>query len=76
MKLNELIAELTKYCLPAGGEELPVMIVCDHGQWPEDAYSVQTFYRRKDDDQKYGTLEDMLSEGYDEDELEQFVMIN
>lgn len=73
MNTHELIQALAKYA------HLPVMIVCDHGQTPENVWSVQTFYRPKENngevDYGYGILEDML-EDYDEDELEEFVMIN
>lgn len=71
---GELIEALSQY-----PKEYPVMIECDHGQWPEDVYSLRVLYRRKDreDDQEYGSLEDMMPEdGYGEDELEKFILIN
>lgn len=75
MNTQELIQELAKYA------HLPVMCQCDHGQTPEDVWSVQTFYRPKPENEEwsyevdYGKLEDML-EDYNEEELELFVMIN
>lgn len=78
MNLSEFIDEL-KEIQEQYTEKLPVMCQCDHGQWPENIYSIQIFYRVRgsEDDShfQYGTLDDML-EDWDEDELEQFVMIN
>lgn len=75
MNIRELIEELEL----AGASTLPVMCQCDHGQWPENVYSVQVLYRVRgsedDSDFQYGTLEDMLGD-WDEDDLEKFVMIN
>ena len=73
MNLSELIRKLEMF-----DASLPVMCQCDHGQLPEDVWSVQTFYRPKEQkygETDYGTLEDMLMD-YDQDELEEFVMIN
>jgi hypothetical protein len=76
MNVQELIKELEIF-----DPTLPVMIHADHGQTPEDAWCVQKFYRPKQENEEwpyevdYGKLEDML-EDYNEDELEQFVMIN
>lgn len=80
MNLHELIDELSKLTTwPDRGPDMPVMCQCDHGQWPEGVYCVQVFYRLRgsedDSDFQYGTLEDMLGD-WDEDDLEQFVMIN
>ena len=79
LNLHEMIDELMKLTdWPERGKNLPLMIQCDHGQWSETPYSVQTFYRPKDfdpSDVEYGELEEML-EDYDEDELEEFIMIN
>ncbi|AEC53235.1 hypothetical protein SCRM01_289 [Synechococcus phage S-CRM01] len=82
MNLHELIDELNKIVepnWPDRGKNLPVMCQCDHGQWPENIYSVQLFYRVRgsedDSDFQYGPLECML-EDWGEDDLEQFIMIN
>lgn len=75
MEVSQLIRKLEKI-----DASLPVMHQCDHGQWPEEIFCIETLWRVVSSldsnytDLIYGTLEELL-EDYDQDELEQFVMI-
>lgn len=78
-QLNEINIGVPSNLVHGPGGSLPVMCECDHGQWPEDVYSVEVLYRVRgsadDSDGQYGTLEEML-QYWKEDDLEKFVMIN
>lgn len=78
-KLNEINIGMPSNLVQGPGGDLPVMCTCDPPFWPEDVYSVELLYRVRgsadDGDVQYGTLEELLQD-WDEDDLEQFVMIN